>query len=126
MFTGTSSMCIFHLGVRFRLILKCGKLTNRPHGKVEGRAIVRIGRRDTIVHIQVLKARITTIVSIATTIGHTKPGHGSRNGNREKSGAKIGNFSHPHHSIWKKVKERIGGRAPSGLCGTTCLGCYAS
>lgn len=66
--------------VPFRTL--CGKLTNRPHGKVEGRAIVRIGRRDSIVHIQVLKARFATIVGIATTIGHTQTRNGSRNGNR--------------------------------------------
>ena len=62
--------------------LRCGKLTNRPHGKVEGRAVVRIGRRDTIVHIQVLKAGITAIVRITTTGRHPQAGDGSRNDNR--------------------------------------------
>jgi hypothetical protein len=40
--------------------------------KVEGRAIVRIGRRDRIIRIQVLRAIIATIVSIATDSRNAK------------------------------------------------------
>ena len=40
--------------------------------KVEGRAIVRIGRRDCIIRIQVLRAIIATIVSIATNSRNAK------------------------------------------------------
>ena len=42
----------------------------------EGRAVVRIGRRDTRVHIQVLKPGIATMVRKTTTGRHTKPRNG--------------------------------------------------
>ncbi|EEF92179.1 hypothetical protein BACCELL_00175, partial [Bacteroides cellulosilyticus DSM 14838] len=59
----------------------CVVADNKPHIKVEGRAVVRIGRRDTIVHIQVLKASITTIVRVTTTGRHTKAGNSSKKNN---------------------------------------------
>lgn len=46
---------------------------DRPCRKVEGRAIVRIGSRDPIVRIEVLKASVASIVSIATAIRDTEP-----------------------------------------------------
>ena len=46
--------------------------TNAHAGKLEGRAIVPIGIRDTIVRIEVLKASIGSIVTIATAIRHAE------------------------------------------------------
>ena len=59
------------------LVYRHGVLTDRPCLKVEGRAVVRIGRRDTIVHIQVLKASIATIVRIATASRDAETRNGS-------------------------------------------------
>ena len=42
----------------------------------EGRAVVRIGRRDTIVHTQVLKAGTTAMVRMTTTGRHPQAGDG--------------------------------------------------
>ena len=50
---------------------------DRPCREVEGRADVRIGIRDSIVHIKVLKAIISTVVSIATAIRDAEPGNSS-------------------------------------------------
>lgn len=46
--------------------------TNAHARKLEGRAIVPIGIRDTIVSIEVLQASIGSIVTIATAIRHAE------------------------------------------------------
>ena len=45
--------------------------------QVEGRADVRIASTDHVVHIQVLRPIIATIVSIATEVRNTETGRGS-------------------------------------------------
>ena len=50
---------------------------DRPCREVEGRAVVRIGIRDPIVRIEVLKASVASIVSIATAKRDTEPRNSS-------------------------------------------------
>lgn len=72
--TSTGTSCIVHLspwGAVLPHFQDMGQ-TNAHVGKLEGRAIVPIGIRDTIVRIEVLKASIGSIVTIATAIRHAE------------------------------------------------------
>ena len=72
--TSTGTSCIVHLspwGAVLPHFQDMGQ-TNAHVGKLEGRAIVPIGIRDTIVSIEVLKASIGSIVTIATAIRHAE------------------------------------------------------
>ena len=106
--------------------------TNAHAGKLEGRAIVPIGIRDTIVRIEVLKAGIGSIVTIATAIRHAE----TRNSSHVDTATDtikddtLQNYTKSEYG--KDVKERIvifSFKKPlTGLlgCGATHLGFFVS
>lgn len=69
--------CMFCLGARPDSFELCrSKLSCKVSCIVEGRAVVHIGIRDSIVHVERRKPTLTTIVSVATTAAQTKTGAG--------------------------------------------------
>ena len=83
-----------------------------PHyrSKVEGRPDVRIGVRDTIVHIDISRPRIGTVVRITTTQHQTEARTPSTEARQPYSGCKGTIFFRlsdiNHIKTWKKVKDR--------------------
>ena len=81
--------------------------TNAHARKLEGRAIVPIGIRDTIVSIEVLQASIGSIVTIATAIRHAE----TRNSSHVETATDIINDdtlqNYIKYEYGKYIKEQI-------------------
>ena len=94
---------MFHHGVRSILLLSL-RQTDLAGFKIEGRAVVHIGIRDSIVHVESRKTALTAIVSVATTNTKAKTRNSSKGYHPayQKACRKINN-----KYVWKEIKERF-------------------